>query len=72
MTTIRYTIQRSSISFSELVERYGDLSLAEFVDLCIENGLIPLPPVFTSLEQMTLYPGNSVIFNVSGQNGLAS
>lgn len=72
MTTIRYTIQRDAIPFTQLVERYGDLSLAEFVNLAIENGLIPLPPVFTSLEQMTLYPGNSVIFNVSGQSWLAA
>lgn len=73
MTTIRYTLQRDSIPFSELVERYGDLSLAEFVDLAIENGMIPLQPVLVPIDPLKEHPQRAVIFPLSScQNGLAS
>lgn len=66
-------MKQGTLSVEEMLEKYGDMSLAEFTDEAIKYGLIPLNFSFLPIDELALHPQVYAQTNMlTAQNGLAA
>lgn len=65
-------MSRGVMPIHEVLDRYGDMPMCDFVDLAIAHGLIPLTMHLSPYDELAIHPQHRSTLTLSVQDGLAS